>query len=609
MTVTAGSTTDRFNPSVATRATGQLRVFNTAGVLTAADVHVAARLGRLGGEEDEAVLLAVALTVRALRAGSTCLDLSTAAATEFDEDVDRTELRWPDPPAWVAACRSSPLTRDGSGAGGDAAPLRLVGDLLYLDRYWQQEQQIRAELARRVTMTPPAVGHQALRAALGTVFPGASAPDHQLLAAAAVTSGWLTVVAGGPGTGKTTAVRQLLAVLDAVAGPQRVALAAPTGRAAARLSEAVGREATTLHRLLGWRPGGGGRFRHDRNHRLPHDAVVVDETSMVSLTLMARLLEAVRPDARLVLVGDPDQLASVEAGAVLGDLVGRPARPAADERERLLLDVLEPDCEPRADVVGELRTDVVRLRRTHRYRGAIAALAEAVRTGDAETAVEVLSSGEPGVTLVTADAQESSGGLAELRADAVQTGRAVHAAAVAGDVALALRHLARHRLLCAHRRGPYGVARWAAEVERWLVADVPGYAGDGEWYRGRPLLVTANDNALGLYNGDAGVVVDDGTGGVLAAFSGAHGPVALPPGRLSAVQTVHAMTVHKSQGSQFEQVTVLLPPAESPLLTRELLYTAVTRAQEAVRVIGSEQAVRAAVSRPVSRASGLRRPT
>ncbi len=193
-----------------------------------------------------------------------------------------------------------------------------------------------------------------------------------------------------------------------------------------------------------------------------------------------------------------------------------------------------------------------------------------------------------------------------LRRDVIASGRTLVDAARAGDARAALNALEQHRLLCAHRVGPHGVASWADEVERWLRDEIDGYGAEGEWYLGRPLLVTANDYEVGLYNGDTGVVVDDGAGAPVAAFGRGSDPVLRPPTRLSNVATVHAMTVHRSQGSQFRGVSVLLPEPSSRLLTRELLYTAVTRAREHVRLVGAEESVRAAIARPVVRASGLR---
>jgi exodeoxyribonuclease V alpha subunit len=618
---------DPHDARLALRGSGLLAGFNVAGVLTAADVHVASTLGRLCDERDERVLLAAALAVRAVRLGSVCLDLPRARASvgDVEDPADVDALPWPETAAWMAAVETSPLVAVGADGGPADRPVRLVDGLLYLDRYWREERLVAAELRARGARPAPALDRSRLVRALDRYF-GGEAPDHQRLAVLAAATGWVTVVAGGPGTGKTTTVARLLAVLDAaLESPLRVALAAPTGKAAARLQEAVGDElsalrarghpvpaspgASTLHRLLGWRPDSHSRFRHHAGNHLPYDLVVVDETSMVSLTLMSRLLEAVRSDARLVLVGDPDQLASVEAGAVLGDLVHRPERPAADAREALLADLVPGDMEPPDEVRTELRNDVVRLRSVYRYRGAIAALAEAVRRGDPDGVMAVLLDDDPAVQLVEPVAVEARTpvGLESLRRDVVDAGRRMVAAAREGDDVGALAALEQHRLLCAHRHGPYGVSRWAADVERWLAATIDGYATDGEWYVGRPLIVTANDYELGLYNGDSGVVVDRAGIGPVAVFArGSEEVVEVPPSRLGAVQTVHAMTVHRAQGSQFARVTVLLPPPDSPLLTRELLYTAVTRARDAVRVVGSDASVRTAVVRPVVRASGLR---
>jgi exodeoxyribonuclease V alpha subunit len=619
---------DPFDVRYAAQACGLLAEFNQADVLHSADVHVATTLGRLGGEPDDRVLLAVALAVRAVRLGSVCIDLSEApgsAAADIEETVELDTLPWPPPDDWYAACLSSPLVAVGP-AGHPDRPVRLIDGLLYLDRYWRQEQIVRAELDARAARKPPAVDADLLTAALERLFPG-PAPDYQRLAAAAAATGWLTVVAGGPGTGKTTTVARLVAVLADLGDRQlRVALAAPTGKAAARLHEAVAREAeqlrrdgvavpdpltaSTLHRLLGFRPGFRSRFAHDRSNRLPHDVVVVDETSMVSLTLMSRLLEALRPDARLILVGDPDQLASVEAGAVLGDVVHRASAGEPKTRMALLGKLLPADVQPVAEVTTELRNDVVRLRKTYRYGGSIDRLAAAIRRGNPDEVLSILRAGGPDLDFVESANLDgrSPSGLKGLRRDVETAGTALTAAARAGNVAAALDALELHRLLCAHRQGPYGVGRWSAEIDRWLADVIEGYAGEGEWYRGRPLLVTANDYEVKLYNGDTGVVVDGGPRGVLAAFARGGDPVLLVPSRLSAVQTVHAMTVHRSQGSQFRRVSVLLPPADSPLLTRELFYTAVTRAQHFVRVLGTEDAVRLAVTRPIRRSSGLRRP-
>ena len=335
---------DPYDVRLARRAGGLLRAFNEAGVLSAADVHVALRLGVLADTDDESVLSAAALAVRCPRLGHVCVDLTTihsTVSTDAEEGVDLEALPWPGGQEWLDRVRASPLV-------GEDRPLRLEGTSLYLDRYWSAECQVAADLLARAERPVEGVDVEVLRHGLDALFDGTEDPDLQRQAAATAVLRGLSVIAGGPGTGKTTTVARVLALLDEQASaagrrPPLVALAAPTGKAAVRLDEAVKEEAGTpsdlsgaagpaprppgpdLHRLLGWSPN-HTRFRHHRLNRLAHDVVVVDETSMVSLSLMARLVEAVRPDGRLILVGDPEQLSSVEAGAVLGDLVGPATR-------------------------------------------------------------------------------------------------------------------------------------------------------------------------------------------------------------------------------------------------------------------------------------------
>ncbi|HUA03448.1 MAG TPA: exodeoxyribonuclease V subunit alpha [Solirubrobacteraceae bacterium] len=546
---------DPFEARRAVGAAGLLLEFNEIGVLAAADVHVATRLVGLVSEQSEAVALAVALAVRGPRLGHVFVDLATVrdtASVESDEPVDLSALPWPAVEEWLAALAGSELVAVGEEDAG-SRPLRLLGTRLYLDRYWREERAVAADLNE-------------MRA-----------------------GGRLQVIAGGPGTGKTTRVARIVAELveQAVDRPPLIALAAPTGKAAARLQEAVyeevgagaGLQASTLHRLLGWRPGSHSRFAHDRANRLPHDVVIVDETSMVSLSLMARLVDAVRPEARLILVGDPGQLTSIEAGVVLGDIVG--------------------------PGVGE---GIVVLDRVHRYGGGIASLADAIRAGDSDRAVLALREAPGEVTWFPVDAHDSEADLALVRERAVAAGSAVFAAARAGAGEDALAALGRFRLLCAHRRGPYGVSDWASRMVAWLAAELPDLDADQRDYVGRPLLVTENDYELGLYNGDTGVIVAGADGGSRpsAAFERGGELLRFSPLRLGAVETVYAMTIHKSQGSQFDTAAVLLPDPSSRILTRELLYTAVTRARRDLILVGTEEAVRAAVERPVARASGLR---
>ncbi len=579
------------DPRLARGAVGLLAAFNQGGLLDAADVRVAQRVGALGGETDETTLLAVALAVWAVRHGSVAVGLHDIRALA-------PELPWPDATAWAASIAASPLVADGV--------LHQELGLVYLDRYHRLECEVAGALTSRIALAAPDVAEDVLADTLERVR-GDKFNELQQAAVEHAARHRTTVLTGGPGTGKTTTVaRLLLALTDqfrSAAGAEArrfsVALAAPTGKAATRLLEAVMGElaaleadpdelpaidSKTLHRLLGWRPDNTTRFVHDRGNRLKYDLIVVDEASMIDITMMARLLEAVRPETRLVLLGDPEQLTSVGAGAVLKDLV-------EGFRDH-------PD------------SPVVELTENHRSTEDIKALAAALRGGDADAVLAVLrASPSDEVEFVeTADPAEA------LRADCTAAALQIRTAAVAGgspvdraDTAIAA--LNSHRLLCAHREGPFGVRHWNRQVEQWLTDKLGTALGSpgSAWYVGRPLLVTTNDYALDIYNGETGVVVADDTGRARAWIAGAGDPRSFAPGRLDAIETMHAMTIHKSQGSQAERITVLLPDADSRLLSRELFYTAVTRAQQKVRIVGTEAAVRAAVGTTAQRATGLAR--
>ncbi|WP_347956828.1 exodeoxyribonuclease V subunit alpha [Gordonia aichiensis] len=624
---------DRGRPQRVADGTDLLTVFNDAGVVDAADVHVARRVAELSGAPvHENVLLATALAVRAVRSGSTCVEIDRltelAPATETGEQP----LPWPSSTDMLTALTASHLLT--GCPTGPLRPLALAysddGALLYLRKYFRQEQSIRAILDARAAGHPD-VDAAKLATALDLAFGAGDTEgyDRQRAAAALAATSWTTVLAGGPGTGKTYTVARILSVMETLFdGDLRIGLCAPTGRAAAQLQTAIGeyrREhealhtdpaAVTVHRLLGSRPD--GTFLRGSGNRLPYDVVVVDETSMLPVTMMCRLLESLRADTRLILVGDPHQLVSVEAGAVLADLVDRDggARSEADQESArdgfaglpdafvAAADVHEGDFDAAERLA--LGRGVVTLRRGHRYGDRIGEVAEAVNAGDADRVLALIGRGPDGdhpVRLLDVDDEDA------VRGEAVGWAGAMRSAARAGDARAAVRALRGHRVLCAHRDGPYGVGGWSRRVIEWIAEDLGGGFGGGfgwGWAAGEPLLVTANDRAQDVYNGDSGVVVDDPEQGLTAVFERGHEIKKLHPSQLADAVPVYAMTIHRSQGSQFGTVTVVLPPPDAELLTRELLYTAITRAEHEVNIVGTPEALRAAVGRRVARASGLR---
>lgn len=459
------------------------------------------------------------------------------------------------------------------GSRREFTPLVLESGRLYLRRYWEYEQQLARAILQRASAT------RTLRNKRGD--------DLQQLAAQNAIARNFSVITGGPGTGKTHTVLSILTLLRAQPGSDelKIALAAPTGKAAARLTESVRAaaktsEATTIHRLLGAFPD-SPYFRHHAERPLTADVVIVDEASMVDLALMAKLVDAVPLTSRLVLLGDRNQLASVEAGNVLADI-----------------------CEAAQAKQSPLHGAVVELERNYRFatRGGIYRLSSAVNAGDAARAAAVLH---------RADAEVQWQQLPH----ATNLGTTVAERIVAGfreylqaeDPLTALAQLQQFRILCAVRHGPFGVEELNALAEEILV-----HAGlvtpRGGWYPGRPVIITRNDHNLQLFNGDSGVILPDPeAGGELRAFfiSAAGKLRRFLPSRLPPHETAYALTVHKSQGSEFERLLFILPDKDAPLLTRELLYTAITRARSTVELWCDENVFRAAVQRRTLRISGL----
>jgi exodeoxyribonuclease V alpha subunit len=611
------------------------------GVLSPLDRHLAHAVFALDGA-DPLLALGAALASRAVQLGHVCVDLSRFDFAELGRidrpsgQVPEATRDWPSREALLAALRASPLCAQiEPGAEGVDAATPLVLDArgrLYLQRYARYERTLAGVLRGRARRTNDVdlpllrMGIERLFGASGRAEPGTvpSKSHAHALAACVAALHSLAVICGGPGTGKTTTVVKILALLEEQAlargdRPLSVLLLAPTGKAARRLASsvqaglgmlpvseavkaAIPNEAYTIHRALGG--GASGRFRHDAHNPLPADVVLVDEVSMVDLALLYRLAVAIRPAARLILQGDKDQLASVEAGAILGDIYEPHA--AAEWSREFAAEVRELTGQslPGDRAERGLCDCLVNLDESFRYRAdsGIGRLARAINTGDGAGALAILRRTGSGRDAVLFEPGSDPSSEAELERLTTE-GYAPFIQAT--DPKEKLARLGAYRVLCAHRQGARGVEQQNRNVEAWL-----GRCGLldplATFYENRPIIITQNDYTLGLFNGDVGVVVRDEHGRLRVCFEGAEGLRFLAPGRLPPHETVFATTVHKSQGSEFDAVSIVLPDAASPLVGRELLYTAVTRARERVDIFGSAEVVRSAITRTVQRPSGLR---
>lgn len=576
-----------------------LAPFFDAKVLSPLDYRFALALARLCPEPpaDEVVLGAAAASA-ALTRGDICLELGRAdeLLAPADEDAPLGHRpTWPAPALWRAALVASPLVSDGTLR----APLVLDGERLYLHRYYDYQRRLAAALTARRDVTH-AVDRARLTATLARLFAGAEPDPAQRTAAETAVVRGLTIISGGPGTGKTSTVVRILGALLEERPDLRATLVAPTGKAAMRLSESIREQkqslppelaarmpeaASTIHRALGFRPQTPTRFTHDREHPLPADVVVLDEASMVDLATMTKLVEAVPRHARLILLGDKDQLASVAAGHVLGDIA----------------EAAEPG--------GPLASTFAMLTRSHRFSetGGIGALARAIKAGDGDAVIATLRAGHPEVAWEDNTHPDARARLRELAI----AGWAPFFRRL-GTPEAALDALPAFQLLCAHRRGRWGAEHLVDEVRHWLAetGHLPVRATTDEWYPGRPVIVLVNDHAQNLWNGDTGVVLRDPDDHLRVHFprsgeSPHERTRALSVAQLPAHTTFYATTIHKAQGSGFEHVAAILPPEPSPVVTRELLYTAVTRAKKRVTLIAGEAVIRHAVATRVQRASGL----
>ncbi|KAF1699669.1 exodeoxyribonuclease V subunit alpha [Pseudoxanthomonas suwonensis] len=612
----------------------RLETLRREGVLRTLDHALALGLRRLDPQTTDEVVLAAALASLAVAAGHAGFRI------DRPRDLVELDLDWPDPAQWQAALAASRWVA--CPAAGDAetpgdTPLVLEHGLLYLRRYREYERRLAAGLHRIGSGADEAEGIDALAPLFTRLFPqAAGGGDRQARAAAVALLHRLLLVTGGPGTGKTTTIARLLVLLAARAAAAgqpapRIALAAPTGRAAERMAESLRRAAQllaaegiapellaplatggrTLHRLLGTIPDSPG-FRHHAGNPLEVDVVVVDEASMIDLPLMAKLVEAVPDGARLVLLGDPDQLPSVEAGDVLSGILAAAGDglhlSASDARalQPLLGEVEASATAP--DEAAPFPARHVHLVRGWRQSAALdlAPLAAAVRTGDGAHALELLRDGRLDGVHYHPDAGEL------LQDPSRRDHFLAHwtALAEAPSPAAALALAGRMRILTAVREGAQGARGLNARIEALLAERLaqhqPRSRSDG-FFHGRLLLVTENNYRHRLFNGDIGICLRDERGQLVAWFPGetADAPRAFHPATLPAHDSAFAMTVHKAQGSEFDEVWLVLPARDSRVLSRELVYTGLTRARDALHLCADPAILATALSRHVSRTSGL----
>ena len=558
----------------------ELNPYLDAEVVSDGDVAAAKTLISITGrkvkaEPDLVGALLICLALRTPRDRHTCIDLEHISDWMTQEGT-QANLNWPtDPAKWLAAAKKSPLI---FGRPGDPTPLIVDGTRVYLNRAYAEEGAIAAALTRNKAQN-------------------------------------LQIILGGPGTGKTREVAMMF-IERFKAGERnlRVALAAPTGKAAARMREVLSRECDalkkikssqevdwqavddaianaftgTIHSLLGFGPVREPRFKYNADNHLPFDWVVVDEASMVPSSLMFRFVEALDPATALLLVGDPDQLASVDAGSVLGDIAK-----VASQKGSVLFSrtkIMSKQWRLPAEIDGLARL----LRLEAPVDGQLLGNLKHV-----DAVIEYLKLNQILITWIKPDSDLKQ--LAELRDKVVTHARQLYECAISGDHQSALNKRSEMQLLCAHREGPNSVGFFNGFVEYQL-----GPYTDTRWYFGRPVMVTRNNHSVDLYNGDVGIIVPDlASGEPVGAFADGASFRLVPTMRLENVESVHALTIHKSQGSEYDEVIVVLPTESSRILTRELFYTGITRTKQKLTIVGSEVVVRSAISQAIRRASGL----
>lgn len=606
----------------AVRPTPQLDRLRQRGLIRAIDRQFGRFMGQHQAAPGESIELAAALLSLRMGEGHVCIDLAGESAA-----ADWLRAAGIEPPMlddWRQALAASPCVALADASPAIAfRPLVLDRhDRLYTHKHWQWETQVRDQLLQLAETPTPIAAPDRIAQALGELLGDPpDTPDQQRIAVANACLSPLCLISGGPGTGKTTTVVRILALLQTLSDPPlRIALAAPTGKAAVRLQESIRRQknhlpealgvrvpdaVTTLHKLLGARPD-STRYRHHRENPLSCQLLVVDEASMIDLALMARLLDALPADARLILLGDRDQLASVEAGAVLGELCEGGDGFSDQRLEQLRRTAGQTPPAPTNPPGSRLADCLVTLDRSYRFdqQQGIGQLARAVRDGQVTDAIGLLE--DPAQTrierLEAADGVEQAiqgyGDLFRLLGDHATDGST-------GDLTGIFEAFARFRCLSVLREGERGVSGLNRAVETGL-RRLGLIRGEGAYYAGRPVMVTRNDPGLHLSNGDVGLLLPDDQGQLRACFLREDGqPIQLAPGRLPPHETAFVLTVHKSQGSEFARVLLIAPDQDNPLLTRELLYTALTRATTHFTLAAPRELLPNWIRRRVERSSGL----
>jgi len=602
-----------------------LNTLNKTKYFNSIDIHFAHLIDRLSKKPVPDVALAAALASHVTISGDVCLDLAVYAERTLDDtDGNGLSIRCPKLDDWRQALLSCSMV----GTPGMFRPLILDGqNRLYLYRYWEYESRLVGLIEHRLKEDVAEIDISLFKSGLERLFPE-SPPSMQKIAAIVAVHKRFCTISGGPGTGKTHTVSKILALLLEQHPLMNVALAAPTGKAATRLMESIEAtkaalncsdtvkrtfpdEAYTIHRLLKPIPG-TPNFQHHAENPLAVDLIVVDEASMVDLALMSKLFQAVPKTARMILIGDKDQLSSVEAGSVLGDICGRDRMHGYSEN-------LSRDIEP---YVGEnpgitvatqndgvdLRDSIVVLEKSYRFppQSGIGQFSQFIKTGLNQPAMELLENPiDDTIRWIRISSPEE---LYHHLSEDIRAGYGPYLESK--EPHDALEKFNRFRIFCAVNKGFSGIEAVNRYAKETLASAGLIQPDQSPWYNGRPILITRNDYSQHLFNGDMGVALSGllkDLSSLVVCFTHHTGELRqVPPHRLSEHDTAFAITVHKSQGSEFDHIVLVLPEFDSPVLTRELVYTGVTRARKTVTIYGTEAIIRTTISRSIHRTSGLR---